>query len=116
MDLTSMMNGNETGMSHNMSMPRFNMGIVTMPAMCTSLGELLGSITGMTGVGSESQDNIMDMMQKMMPGGMGNNMTEADMQEMHQATNMTEGMDMQHIMNMQFCSLMTDNKMMEKMQ
>jgi len=115
MDLMSMMNGNETDMSQNMSMPQLNMGIVTMPVACTSLGELLGSITGMTGgAGNESQGNIMDMMQKMMPGGMGNNMSEADMQEMHQ--NMTEGMDMQHIMNMQFCSLMTDDKMMKEMQ
>ena len=31
MDLMSMMNGNETGMSQNMSIPRLNMGIVTMP-------------------------------------------------------------------------------------
>jgi hypothetical protein len=116
-DLMSMMNGNETGMGQNMSMPQLNMGIVTMPVACTTLGDLLGSITGMTGAGgNESQENIMDMMQKMMPGGMSSNMTEADMQEMHQAMNMTEGVDMQHIMNMQFCSLMTDEKMMEEMQ
>lgn len=117
MDLMSMMNGNETDMSQNMSMPRLNMGIVTMPVVCTSLGEALGSITGMTGLGSnESQENMMDMVQKMMPGGMSNNMTDADMQEMNQAMNMTEDMDLQHIMNMQFCSLMTDDKMMEEMQ
>ena len=118
MDLMSMMNGNETGMSQNMSIPRLNMGIVTMPVACTTLGDLLGSITGMTGAGSnQSQENVMDMMQKMMPGGMSSsNMSDADMQEMHQAMNMTEGVDMQHIMNMQFCSLVTDEKMMEEMQ
>ena len=72
----------------------------------------------MTGAGSnQSQENVMDMMQKMMPGGMSSsNMSDADMQEMHQAMNMTEGVDMQHIMNMQFCSLVTDEKMMEEMQ
>jgi hypothetical protein len=92
------------------------MGVVTMPVTCTSLGEILGSITGMTGgAENESQENIMDMMQKMMPGGMGNNMTEADMEEIHQARNMTEGVDMQHPVNMQFCSLMTDDKMMKDM-
>lgn len=117
-NMMSMMNGNnETDMSQNMAMPQMNMGIVTMPVACTSLGELLGSITGMTGAGggNESQQNIMDMMQKMVSGGMGSNMTEADMQEMHQAMNMKKGVDMQHIMNMQFCSLMTDEKMAEEM-
>ena len=114
-DLMSLINGNDSNMSQNMSMPRLNMGIVTMPVVCTSLGEVLGSITGMTGVGSnESQENIMDMVQKMMPGGMTDNMTNADMQEMHQAMNMTKDMDLQHIMNMQFCSLMMDDKMMEE--
>ena len=109
MDPMSMMNGNgdnETGMSHNMSMVPFNMGVVTLPVMCASLNEILGSITGMTGGDNETQDEFMDMMQKMMSGG--------DLDGMD--NNMTEGVDLQHVMNMQFCSLMTDEKMMEEMQ
>ena len=107
-NLMSLINDNKNDMSQNISMPRLTMGIVTMPVVCTSLGEILGSITGMTGVGSnESQENIMDVVQKMMSGGMDNNMTDTDM---HQAMNMADGMDMQHIMNMQFCSLMTTIK------
>lgn len=125
MDPMSMMDGdgyNETDMSQNMSMPQLNMGVVTMPVVCTSLDEILGSIGGMTGGGggdNETQDQVMGMLQKMMSGGgldgMDNNMTEADMQEMQQAMNMTEGVDLQKVMNMQLCSLMTDEKMMEKM-
>ena len=74
--------------------------------MCASLNEILGSITGMTGGDNETQDEFMDMMQKMMSGG--------DLDGMD--NNMTEGVDLQHVMNMQFCSLMTDEKMMEEMQ
>lgn len=121
MDPMSMMNGNETDMSRNMSMPQLNMGVVTMPVVCTSLDEILGSIGGMAGGGgdNETQDQVMGMLQKMMSGGgldgMDNNMTEADMQEMQQAMNVTERVDLQKVMNMQFCSLMTDEKMMKEM-
>lgn len=128
MDLSSMMmNGNETGISQNMSMPQLNLGIVTMPVVCTSLEEIFRSVAGMTGLaanatttggggGNETQA-IMDMMQEMMSGGalggMNNsNMTTAEMQEIH---NMTKGVDLQQLMNMQLCSLMTDEKMMEEM-
>jgi len=119
MDLMSMMNGN--GYNETDTMPQLNMGVVTMPVVCTSLDEILGSIAGMTGGGgdNETQDQVMGMLQKMMSGGgldgMDNNMTEADMQEMQQAMNMTEGVDLQKVMNMQLCSLMTDEKMMEEM-
>ena len=83
---TGMMNGNEIGMGQNMSIPQSNLGIVTMPVTCTSLGEILRSVTGTTGGGdNESQKNIMDMMQKMMSGGgIGNNMTGTDMQDLQQ--------------------------------
>ena len=128
MDLSNMMmNGNETGMSQNMSMPQLNLGIVTMPVVCTSLEEIFRSVAGMTGLaanattgdggGNETQA-IMDMMQEMMMsggalGGMNHsNMTAAEMQEIH---NMTKGVDLQQLMNMQLCSLMTDEKMMDEM-
>lgn len=125
MDLSSMMmSGNETGMSQNMSMPQLNLGIVTMPVVCTSLEEIFRSVAGMTGLaanattgdgGNETQA-IMDMMQQMMSGGalggMNHNMTAAEMQDLH---NMTRGVDLQQLMNMQLCSLMTDEKMMEEM-
>ena len=86
---TGTMNGNEIGMGQNMSIPQSNLGIVTMPVTCTSLGEILRSVTGTTGGGdNESQKNIMDMMQKMMSGGdlggIGNNMTGTDMQDLQQ--------------------------------
>jgi hypothetical protein len=65
-----MMNGNKTDIGQSMSMPQNNLGVVTMPVTCTSLGEILRSVTGMTGGdANESQKNIMDMMQKMMSGG-----------------------------------------------
>jgi len=129
MDLSSMMmNGNETGMSQNMSMPQLNLGIVTMPVVCTSLEEIFRSVAGMTGLGSNATTTggggggnetqaIMDMMQGMMSGGAlggvnNSNMTTAEMQEIH---NMTKGVDLQQLMNMQLCSLMTDEKMMDEM-
>lgn len=116
----SMMNGNETDMDQNMSMPQSNLGVVTMPVACTSLGEILGSVTGMTGGGdNESQKNVMDMMQKMMSGGdlsgIGNNMTGADMQDLQQGMQELKQLDLQGIMNMQLCSLMTNQTMMEEM-
>jgi hypothetical protein len=156
---TGMMNGNGIGMGQNMSIPQSNLGIVTMPVTCTSLGEILRSVTGMTGGGdNESQKNIMDMMQKMMSGGgIGNNMTGPDMQDLQQGVGQPQqgvgqpqqgvgqpqqgvgqpqqgvgqpqqgvgqpqqGMqglkqlDLQGIMNMQLCSLMTNQTMMEEM-
>ena len=112
MDQMSTMNGNETAMSQNITMPKLNMGVVTMPVVCTSLGEILGSVAGLTsGGGNETQDGVMDLMQMLTSGGV-LNMTEADTQEMR---NMTEGVDLQQLMNMQFCSLVTDEKMMEEM-
>lgn len=51
------------------------------------------------------------MMQEIMPGGV-SNMTEADIQELH---NVTENVDPERIMNLQLCSLMTDEKMAEEM-
>jgi len=119
MDQMSMMNGNETSTSQNMTMPQLNLGVVTMPVVCTSLGEVLGvlgSAVNMTlgggGVGNETQEDIMDMMmQEIMPGGV-SNMTEADIQELH---NVTENVDPERIMNLQLCSLMTDEKMAEEM-
>ena len=112
MDQMSTMNDNETGISQNMSMPQLNMGVVTMPVVCTSLGEIFGSVASMTGgSGNETQEGITDIIQQLMSSSV-SNMTEADMQEMH---NITEGVDLQQIMNMQFCSLMTDEKMMEEM-
>jgi hypothetical protein len=118
MDQMSMTNGNETTTSQNMTMPQLNLGVVTMPVVCTSLGEVLGvlgSAVNMTlggGGGNETQEDIMDMMmQEMMPGGV-SNMTEADIQELH---NVTENMDTERIMNLQLCSLMTDEKMAEEL-
>jgi hypothetical protein len=125
-DLSSMMmNGNETGMSQNMSMPQLNLGMVTMPVVCTSLEEIFRSVAGMTGLaanattgggGANETQAIMDMMQEMMSGGalggMNSDMTTAEMQEIH---NMTKGVDLQQLMNMQLCSLMTDDKMMDEM-
>jgi hypothetical protein len=117
-----MMNGNETDMGQNMSMPQSNLGVVTMPVACTSLGEILGSVTGMTGGGggdNESQKNIMDMMQKMMSGGdlggIGKNITGADVQDLQQGMQELKQLDLQGIMNMQLCSLMTNQTMMEEM-
>jgi hypothetical protein len=120
MNQMSMTNGNETATSQNMTMPQLNLGVVTMPVVCTSLGEVLGvlgSAVNMTlggggGGGNETQEDIMDMMmQEMMPGGV-SNMTESDIQELH---NVTENMDPGRIMNLQLCSLMTDEKMAEEL-
>ena len=121
MDQMSMTNGNETAAtSQNMTMPQLNLGVVTMPVVCTSLGEVLGvlgldenmTLGGGGGGANETQEHIMDMMiQEVMPRGI-SNMTEADIQELHNAT---ENGDLGRIMNLQFCSLMTDEKMAEEL-
>ena len=93
-------------------MPQLNMGLVTMPVVCTSVGEILGSLAGLNGGGggNETQDGVMDLMQLLTSGGV-LNMTEADTQEMR---NMTEDVDLQELMNYQFCSLVTDEEMTEE--
>ena len=104
--------------SANMSSMPFNMGVFVMPTMCTSLNELLGSMSGMfdladgaggAGVDNATQSMMMDMMRQQMVlsgegmdgmngmMGMGGNMTEAEME---------------HIMSMQICFLMMGEKMM----
>lgn len=110
--------------SANMSSMPFNMGVFIMPMMCTSPNELLGSIFGMfgsadgdsanDGMGGDNatQNMMMDMMrqQMMMSGGgmdgmngmmgMGDNMTEAEME---------------HIMSMNICFPKMGEKMADGM-
>lgn len=111
--------------SANMSSMPFNMGVFIMPMTCTSPNELLGSMFGMfgsadgdaasdgTGGDNATQSMMMDMMrqQMMMSGGgdmngmngmmgMGDNMTEADME---------------HIMSMNICFPMMGEKMADGM-
>jgi hypothetical protein len=97
------------GLDGNMSMP-FNMGVLVMPTMCTTPGQLLGSLTGMMGGGgmageggNATQQMMMGLMQKQMmsEGGFGmGNTTEAEMQ---------------HIMNMSICLPVMDEEMMKGM-
>ena len=103
--------------SANMSSMPFNMGVFVMPTMCTSLNELLGSMSGMfdlaDGAGGAGGDNATQSMmrqQMMLSGeeidgmngmmGMGGNMTEAEME---------------HIMSMQICFPMMGEKRMDGM-
>lgn len=75
------------------------------------LGETFGSIANTTGGGggNETEQGILGL--GLMSGG-ALNMTEAEMQEIR---NVTEGLNWQKIMNSQFCSLVTDEKMIEEM-
>jgi hypothetical protein len=105
-------NSSATGMNQNISEPQLHIGVVTMPLACTSLDEVLGSVTGVTGIGgNESQETIMGRMQNMISASglnaTDNNMTEAVVQETQQLKNMTEGLDL-------LCSLMTEEEMMEE--
>jgi hypothetical protein len=113
MDMMNMMMGLGGG---NMSMP-FNMGVVIMPTMCTTPGQLLGSMTGMMGDemfggdGNATQQMMMGLMgQQMMSGGGMENMTELGGME-----NMTDS-DMQKAMNIQICFPMMGEGMMQHMQ
>ena len=118
MDMMNMMMGGGGNMTDssmmglgdgNMSMP-FNMGVLVMPTMCTTPGQLLGSLTGMMGGGgmagdggNATQQMMMGLMQQQMmsEGGFGmGNTTEADMQ---------------HIMNMAICIPVMDEETMEGM-
>jgi hypothetical protein len=103
-DGTTMMGGN------NMSMP-FNMGVLVMPTMCTTPGQLLGSMTGMMEGGNATNQTMMGMMQQQMmsEAGLGmENMTEGETQ---QVTNMAMNM----AMNLTICLPVMDEKMMEGM-
>jgi hypothetical protein len=91
----------------NMSMP-FNTGVVIMPTMCTTPGQLLGSMTGMMGDemfggdGNATQQMMMGLMgQQMMSGGGMENMTDSVMQK---------------AMNLQICFPMMGEGMMQHMQ
>lgn len=80
---------NGTMMGNNMSMP-FKMGVLTMPMMCTTTKELVGSLSGMFGgiadKSNATQQTIMDMMkQQMMASDAGfgmQNMTESELQQL----------------------------------
>jgi hypothetical protein len=126
MDMMNMMMGRGGNMTDgsmmmglgggNMSMP-FNMGVVIMPTMCTTPGQLLGSMTGMMGDemfggdGNATQQMMMGLMgQQMMSGGGMENMTELGGME-----NMTDS-DMQKAMNIQICFPMMGEGMMQHMQ
>jgi hypothetical protein len=105
-------NSSATGTNQNISEPQLHIGVVTMPLACTSLDEVLGSVTGVTGIGgNESQETITGRMQNMISASglnaTDNNMTEAVVQETQQLKNMTEGLDL-------LCSLMTEEEMMEE--
>jgi hypothetical protein len=119
MDMMNMMMGRGGNMTDgsmmmglgggNMSMP-FNMGVVIMPTMCTTPGQLLGSMTGTMGDemfgggdGNATQQQMMMglMGQQMMSGGGMENVTDSDMQK---------------AMNIQICFPMIGEGMTQHMQ
>jgi hypothetical protein len=107
---TNMTDGTMMMGNGNMSMP-FNMGVVVMPTMCTTPGQLLGSLTGMFGAsgmngdGNATQQMMKEMMsqQMMMSGG------EMGMQNMSES-------EMQQAMNFQICFPTMGEEMMQHMQ
>ena len=131
-----MMDGNgdnETGdgmmqmMGGNMSRLPFEMGVLAMPLMCTTPGDIISGqfeADADTG-GNETQDMTMNEMiqQMMMSGngsnGMNGNMTEADSQELQNAMNMNNMTDseaeLEHAMSMNICFPMMDEGMMKEM-
>jgi hypothetical protein len=106
---TNMTDGTMMTGNSNMSMP-FNMGVVVMPTMCTTPGQLIGSLAGMfggrgmNGDSNATQQMMMEMMsQQMMSGG------EMGMQNMSES-------EMQQAMNFQICFPMMSEEMMQHMQ
>ncbi|HZB74292.1 MAG TPA: hypothetical protein VE378_06065 [Nitrososphaeraceae archaeon] len=116
MDMMNMMTGGGGNMSDgtmmmggsNMTLP-FNMGVLVMPTMCTTPNQLLGSMSGMMGMmGDDMNGDDGNATQQMMMGMMGQQMMSGGGME-----NMTE---MQQAMNIQICSPMMGEDMMQHMQ
>ena len=114
-------------MGRNMSRLPFEMGVLAMPLMCTTPGDI---ILGQFEVdadteGNETQDMKMnEMIQQMMmsyngSNGMNSSMTEADSQELQNAMNMNNMTDseaeLEHAMSMNICFPMMDEGMMKEM-
>jgi hypothetical protein len=124
---------NETGdgmmqmMGGNMSRLPFEMGVLAMPLMCTTPGDI---ISGQFEADADTEDNetqdmtMNEMIQQMMMSGngskaMNSSMTEADSQELQNAMNMNNMSDseaeLEHAMRMNICFPMMDEGMMKEM-
>lgn len=121
---------NETGdgmmqmMGGNMSRMPFKMGVLAMPLMCSTPGDIISGQFEADAEGNEIQDMTMNEMiqQMMMAGngsnGMNSNSTEADPQELQNAMNMNNMTDseaeLEQAMSMNICFPMMDERMMKE--